>query len=116
MTGGIYTSASMKIQASREALFMKQTRILHSVIIGLESVLFGLFVFAIGCDQFEAIFSDETLVEQAKKQGPYRPKKARMALLGEVFGRNQHPIAWLIPFELRKTGTRHIQPSVDYTV
>ena len=115
-TGGTYTSASMKVQASRDALFMKQTRILHSVILGLESVLFGLFVFAIGCDQFEAIFTDETLVEQAKKQGPYRPRKPKIALLAEVFGRNQHPVAWLLPFELRKTGTRHIEPSVDYTV
>ena len=34
----------------------------------MESVLFGMFVIAIACDQFEAIFSDETLVEQAKKQ------------------------------------------------
>ena len=112
----IFTSASLKVQASREALFLKQTRILHSVILGLESVLFGLFVFAIGCDQFEAIFSDETLVEQAKKQGPFRPKKPRTALLAEVFGRNQHPMAWLLPFNIRKSGTRHIEPCVDYTV
>lgn len=115
-SGETYTSASLKVQASRNALFLKQTRILHSVILGLESVLFGLFVFAIGCDQFEAIFTDETLVEQAKKQGPYRPRKPKVALLAEVFGRNQHPIAWLLPFELRRSGTRHIEPSVDYTV
>ena len=61
----IFTSASLKVQASREALFLKQTRILHSVILGLESVLFGLFVFAIGCDQFEAIFL-EMLLKQAR--------------------------------------------------
>ena len=115
-SGETYTSASLKVQASRNALFLKQTRILHSVILGLESVLFGLFVFAIGCDQFEAIFTDETLVEQAKKQGPYRPRKPKVALLAEVFGRNQHPIAWLLPFELRRSGTRHIEPSVEYTV
>ena len=115
-TGGLYTSAAIKVQASRDAMFLKQTRILHSVILGLESVLFGLFVFAIGCDQFEAIFNDETLVEHAKKQGPYRPRKPKMSLLAEVFGRNQHPIAWLLPFDLRTSGTRHIEPSVDYTV
>ena len=114
--GGSSSVASMKVQASRDALFLKQTRVLHSVILGLESVLFGLFVFAIGCDQFEAIFSDETLVEQAKKQGPYRPRKPKMALLAEVFGRNQHPIAWLLPCGIRKSGIRHIEPSVDYTV
>merc|ERR1712038_2080516 len=101
---------------TREVIQMKQSRILHSVILVLESILFGMFVCAIACDQFDAIFSDETLVEQAKKQGPFRPRKPKTALLAEVFGRNQHPVAWLIPFELRKSGTRHIQPSVDYTV
>merc|ERR1712079_594370 len=97
--GGEGTDA---IRMSREAMFAKQARILHSVILILESVLFGLFVFAIGCDQFDAIFSDETLVEQAKKQGPFRPRKPKMALLAEVFGRNQHPMAWLLPFNIRK--------------
>ncbi len=53
-------------------LQVRQSRVLHSVILVLESVLFGMFVIAIGCDQFEAIFTDETLVEQAKKSGPYR--------------------------------------------
>ena len=47
---------------------IKQSRILHSILLIMESVLFGMFVIAIACDQFEAIFSDETLVEQAKKQ------------------------------------------------
>merc|ERR1712189_48377 len=46
---------------------LKQSRILHSILLIMESVLFGMFVIAIACDQFEAIFSDETLVEQAKK-------------------------------------------------
>ncbi len=77
-------------------LQIKQTRILHSVILVLESVLFGMFVVAIGCDQFEAIFTDETLVEQAKKSGPYRPRKPKMTLMAEVCGRG-HPITWLLP-------------------
>ena len=110
------SSMASRLQASRDAMFLKQTRILHSVILGLESALFGLFVFAIGCDQFEAIFSDETLVEQAKKQGPYRPRKPKMALLAEVFGRNQHPYAWLLPCNIMRRGTRHVEPSADYTV
>ncbi len=38
----------------------------------VESGLFGLFVTAIMCDQLQAIFGDETAVEQAKQQGPYR--------------------------------------------
>ena len=44
----------------------------HSVILVAESGLFGLFVTAIMCDQLQAIFGDETAVEQAKQQGPYR--------------------------------------------
>ena len=72
-----------------------------------------MFVIAIACDQFEAIFSDETLVEQAKKQvssaaleatktnllslqGPFRPRRPRLALLSEVCGRG-HPLMWLLP-------------------
>merc|ERR1712243_331166 len=75
---------------------LKQSRILHSVLLIMESVLFGMFVIAIACDQFEAIFTDETLVEQAKKQGPFRPRKPRLALLAEVCGRG-HPILWFFP-------------------
>ena len=63
----------------------------------MESILFGMFVIAIACDQFEAIFSDETLVEQAKKQGPFRPRRPRLALLAEVCGRSSHPLMWLLP-------------------
>ena len=36
---------------------IRQTRILHSVLLVMESFLFGMFVIAIGCDQFEAILS-----------------------------------------------------------
>ena len=36
----------------------------------MESVLFGMFVIAIACDQFEAIFTDETLVEQVRHTDP----------------------------------------------
>ena len=108
------TSSGESIRISREAMFAKQARILHSVILVLESILFGLSVFAIGCDQFEAIFTDETLVEQAKRQGPYRPKKPKMALLAEVCGRGHHPITWLLPCQ---SYPRHIQPAaVNYAV
>lgn len=93
-------------------IHIKQTRILHSVILCLESALFGMFVVAIGCDQFEAIFSDETLVEQAKRQGPYRPRKPKMALLAEVCGRG-HPLTWLLPCQ---SVPRSIEPLNHYSV
>ncbi|CAB4070276.1 ZDHHC3_7_25 [Lepeophtheirus salmonis] len=93
---GVLSSYSIALVASSWYIYeekdphIKQTRILHSVILVLlESLLFGMFVIAIGCDQFEAIFTDETLVEQAKKQGPFRPNKPKMTLLAEVCGRVQ---------------------------
>lgn len=93
-------------------IMSKQARILHSVILVMESVLFGMFVIAIGCDQCEAIFGDETLVEQAKKQGPFRPRKPKMALMAEVCGRS-HPLSWLIPCH---SAPRSIDPASNYVV
>lgn len=69
---------------------------MHCVILLLESALFGMFVSAILVDQLQAIFGDETTVEQVKKQGPYRPHKPKLALLGEVCGK-QHPLLWVLP-------------------
>ena len=79
----------------------------------MESVLFGMFVIAIACDQFEAIFSDETLVEQAKKQGPFRPRRPRVALLAEVCGRG-HPLLWLLP--CHSGDTLSYEPLQNYDV
>ncbi|WAR05341.1 ZDHC3-like protein [Mya arenaria] len=60
-------------------------RRVHSICLIIESLLFGLFVIAIGCDQMSAIFSDETGVEYVKKEGLHR-NKPKMFLLKEVFG------------------------------
>merc|ERR1719418_143202 len=92
---------------------VKQSRILHSILLIMESVLFGMFVIAIACDQFEAIFSDETLVEQAKKQGPYRPRRPRVALLAEVCGRGP-PLVWLLPCHTGPSLT--LEPLQNYDV
>ena len=79
----------------------------------MESVLFGMFVIAIACDQFEAIFTDETLVEQAKKQGPFRLRKPRLALLAEVYGRG-NPILWFFPCH---SGDKFaVEPLMNYNV
>ncbi|XP_013404609.1 palmitoyltransferase ZDHHC3 [Lingula anatina] len=75
----------------------RHTRVLHTVLLVVECVLFGIFVMAIGCDQISAILSDETLVEQVKKEGPRR-HRPKMALLAEVFGKG-HPLLWLCPFQ-----------------
>ncbi|XP_023327526.1 palmitoyltransferase ZDHHC3 isoform X1 [Eurytemora carolleeae] len=100
-------------QGCAKELMIRQTRILHSVLLVMESFLFGMFVIAIGCDQFEAILSDETMVEQVKKQGSFRPRKPKLALLAEVFGRG-HPVMWVFPCE---TGQRYtVEPILNYDV
>jgi hypothetical protein len=38
----------------------------------------------------QAILSDETAVEQAKKQGAFRNHLSRRALLAEVFGKGEY--------------------------
>jgi len=43
---------------------IKQTRIIHCIILVMESFLFGVFVLAILYDQLEAISKDETTIEQ----------------------------------------------------
>lgn len=48
---------------------IKQTRILHCVILVLESALFGMFVMAILYDQIEALANDETTIEQLQSGG-----------------------------------------------
>ncbi|CAD5122232.1 DgyrCDS10681 [Dimorphilus gyrociliatus] len=77
-----------------------RTKLVHSIVLIIECVLFGLFVIAIGCDQFQAILSDETAVEHVKGQGRYRPKRPKISLLAEVFGRGSKWL-WLCPFSFR---------------
>ena len=58
--GGVCNSLSF-CQFYFQELLIRQTRILHSVLLVMESFLFGMFVIAIGCDQFEAILSGSIL-------------------------------------------------------
>jgi len=98
---------------NNESHLIKQTRILHSVILMLESLLFGLFVLAILIDQFSAIFTDETVVEQhisGKKHVPSSrggrrgssssPKRTKMELLRDVCGTG-HFTLWILPCHTR---------------
>ncbi|KAK4885905.1 hypothetical protein RN001_002176 [Aquatica leii] len=64
-------------------VLLKQSRIMHCIILLLESALFGMFVAAILIDQLQAIFGDETAVEQVQQKGPYRAHKSKFALLSE---------------------------------
>ncbi|XP_050415305.1 palmitoyltransferase ZDHHC3 [Patella vulgata] len=92
---------------------LKHTKLIHSVILVIESILFGLFVVAIGCDQISSILNDETLVEQVKKDSNSykRQPKSRMALFQEVFGRG-HPLSWLCPLQFNPVN-RQLQSSFE---
>lgn len=72
---------------------VKQSRMLHCVILVLESVLFGMFVVAILVDQFRAILSEETPLD--KMQG-YRKSSRAISLLSQICGRG-HPLLWMLP-------------------
>ncbi|XP_017782887.1 PREDICTED: palmitoyltransferase ZDHHC3 [Nicrophorus vespilloides] len=92
---------------------VQQRIVTHCVILLLESTLFGIFSSAILFVQIQSIISDETSVEQVKKQGPYRPHKPKMALLTEVCGR-QHPIMWLLPCS--STPKKFDTPLINYHI
>jgi hypothetical protein len=74
-----------------------QQRMLHSVILLLESGLFGLFVIAIMVDQLHAILYDETPIEQLQKLGSFRPNRPKLALMAEVCGSRKSMMCWLFP-------------------
>ena len=69
---------------------------LHSVILVLESTLFGLFVIVILIYQIQAILDDETPIDRL--QGTYHSKKKSqtLSLLSQVCGKS-HPLLWLVP-------------------
>lgn len=69
---------------------------MHSILLLLESVLFGLFVCAILVDQLQAIFTDETAIDAKQQTGVWRSHKPKLTLLRDVCGRG-HPILWLLP-------------------
>ncbi|XP_065562645.1 palmitoyltransferase ZDHHC3-like isoform X1 [Artemia franciscana] len=73
-----------------------QHRVVHSIILMIESGLFGLFVVAIVIDQVTAIFSDTTAVEQVKGDNSGRTRRPKMSHLADVCGKG-HPILWLFP-------------------
>ncbi|XP_072049201.1 palmitoyltransferase ZDHHC3-like [Amphiura filiformis] len=78
---------------------LKNSRIAHTIVLVVVSILFGLFICAIGCDQLQAIFEDETAIEHVQQKGSprIRPSKSKMVLLSEVFGKG--PVyCWMCPF------------------
>lgn len=74
-------------------------KVVHSICLGIESSLFGLFVVAVSCDQLQAIFNDETVVEAFQRRGfAYRRRRRRskLFLLRQVCG-PYHWSLWALP-------------------
>uniref|UniRef100_A0ABD2XHM7 Palmitoyltransferase n=1 Tax=Trichogramma kaykai TaxID=54128 RepID=A0ABD2XHM7_9HYME len=95
---------------------IKQTRILHCVILVLESVLFGMFVIAILVYQFQAIFEDETAIDKIQGNRSHTKRKSAFKLLAQVCGKS-HPLLWLLPCQRTpKYFYRKEDPLLDHQV
>jgi len=70
----------------------------HSICLTIESILFGLFVIAVSCDQLQAIFNDETVVEAFQRRGARRQRveRSKWRLLSDVCGPG-HWMFWILP-------------------
>ncbi|GAB1602028.1 palmitoyltransferase ZDHHC3-like isoform X2 [Argonauta hians] len=94
---------------------LKNIKLLHSVALVAESLVFGLFVLAIGCDQVSSIVNDETAVEHVKKTEYRRPPRSKYHMLQEVFGR-ESPGLWLLPLQFNPTNSPAERISEPYGV
>ncbi|CAI2296097.1 unnamed protein product [Caenorhabditis sp. 36 PRJEB53466] len=77
-------------------------KVIHSIMLAMESALFGLFVLAVSCDQLGAIFTDETAVEAVQRRGrnylssSRRPRSSKVAMMKQVCGPGPK-LLWLVP-------------------
>uniref|UniRef100_A0A7E4VAK3 Palmitoyltransferase n=1 Tax=Panagrellus redivivus TaxID=6233 RepID=A0A7E4VAK3_PANRE len=76
----------------------QHAKVIHTICLGIESALFGLFVLAVSCDQLQAIFNEETMVESIQRRGLRRRRQRRpkFELLREVCGPG-HWLLWILP-------------------
>ncbi|XP_039252309.1 palmitoyltransferase ZDHHC7-like [Styela clava] len=105
----------VKDTSTDESFANRQSAMAHSIALCIESILFGLFVVAMFCDQMSSIFDDETAVEHVinkRKPRPVRSRKPKMSLVREVFGYG--PVyCWIFPCSGVNSRT---QPSFSYDV
>ncbi|CAF4780896.1 unnamed protein product, partial [Rotaria sp. Silwood1] len=80
--------------------------IVHSIIICVESCLFGLFVVTIFVDQVQSILNDRSLIDTLKLDEDSRMTQQILpparVLLRKVFGPGPM-ILWLLPCDLKKS-------------
>uniref|UniRef100_T1KLK0 Palmitoyltransferase n=1 Tax=Tetranychus urticae TaxID=32264 RepID=T1KLK0_TETUR len=73
-----------------------KTKALHTIILLVESLLFGIFVIAVMADQMSTIFNGTTPVDKLRSNKPGSPKKPKKVRLREVCGTSSM-LLWLIP-------------------
>lgn len=89
-------------------VFSKSTeaQVIHSIVICIESCLFGIFVVTVFVDQMQSIVNDRSIIDQLKANGnsslnePILPSKR--VLFRRVFGPGPM-IFWLLPCDMRKS-------------
>lgn len=78
--------------------FSPAVTLIFVIVLGFESLLFGIFTLVMFCTQISAILSDETQIETLKNEEPKWAKKSKMASLQSVFG-SEFNLSWLSPFK-----------------
>ena len=86
--------------------FSPPSTVILMILLGFESLLFGIFTAVMFGTQISAICSDETGIESLKHETPKWNKKSYTASLKTVFG-GEPTIKWLSPFE--KPNTKYIE-------
>ncbi|KAI6203723.1 Palmitoyltransferase [Aphelenchoides besseyi] len=96
-------------------------KVIHTVCLSIEASLLGLFVLAVSCDQLQAIFNDETIIEAIQRRTINRRRQLRhgkWALLRAVCG-ERHWSLWALPcFSLthRRDFVHFAKPFKDLSV
>lgn len=90
---------------AQETIQVKQSRMLHTVILLLESALFGMFVLAILVEQLQALAGnslddDNEPLTIDNSVSRNRMRKSRSAQIKDICGRHTHPFLWLLPFAI----------------
>lgn len=93
--------------------FSPASTLILVIMLGFESLLFGIFTVVMFCTQISAIFSDETQIETLKGEEPKWARKGKWASLKAVFGRDVG-IKWLSPFA--KPNLKYLSSTLKFDV
>lgn len=100
--GLVFLMASLIIIPDETKSSLIESRVYHSVFVIVECLFFGIFVFAVICEQIRSVFSSKKPLNYESQKNFYEKLKSnafyKYSQLCKVFGR-KNPIFWLLPFE-----------------